>query len=123
MRAGISSLRSSRRNVLTCSTPEIFGPFGLILLDPRLTGALGQIAHAAHIAGALLHGDHAARLQQVEEMRGLDRLIIGGQRNIGLDAALRLGLGGGKAANSASVSATSKLYFDISCSFFRNTSP
>ena len=39
-----------------------------------------KIADLAHVAGAFLDADHAARLQQVEDVTGLDRLLIGGDR-------------------------------------------
>lgn len=42
---------------------------------------LGQGAHASDIGLAFSDRDHAARVQQVEDVAGLDRLIIGGVRH------------------------------------------
>ena len=60
-------------------------------LPPRLAHArLRQIADAADVGLALGDRDHAARLQRVEHMARLDRLLIGRDRQLGLEAALAL---------------------------------
>jgi hypothetical protein len=71
--------------------------------------SLGEIADPAHVAGAFLHGDHAARLQQVEQVACLDRLVIGRKRHVRVDAALAFRLRLGEALKRLAVSATSKL--------------
>ena len=57
----------------------------------RLTGADREIAHPANIGLAFGDRDHAARLEQVEDMTGLDRLVIGRQRQLGLDTGFAFG--------------------------------
>src|SRR3546814_10656218 len=74
--------------------------FGLAV-DPRLAAALREVADARHIIGAFLHADHAARLQKVEEVARLDRLIISRERHARFDSALAFGLGGLEAREQA----------------------
>ena len=77
---------------------------------PRPAGALRQVADAADIGLPLGDRDHAARLQRVEDVAGLDRLLIGRRsaaraaRQFSLSAAAFL-----NRSNRPSVSATSKL--------------
>ena len=58
-----------------------------VVAHPRSTGALRQFAHAADIGLALGDRDHPARLERVEDMAGLDRLVIGRERQLALDIA------------------------------------
>ena len=60
------------------------------LLQPRAAGRLREVADAADIGLALGDADHAARLQRVEHVAGLDRLLIGRDRQLGVEAALAL---------------------------------
>src|SRR5690606_17334029 len=55
---------------------------------------LGQGAHAQDVALALGYRDGAARVQQVERMRGLAHLLVGRQGQAGLDQLQRLALAG-----------------------------
>ena len=75
IRAGISSdSNSSRKSAIMPPTPyaSIHAPHG----------ALGEVADAADIGLALGDRDHAARLQRVEHVAGLDRLLIGRDRQL-----------------------------------------
>ena len=47
--------------------------------QPGLAAGLGQRAHAADVGGALGDADDAAGVQQVEEVAGLDALVVGRQ--------------------------------------------
>src|SRR3546814_10454272 len=53
----------------------IRGPPLRLAVDPRLAAALREIADARHVIGAFLHADHAARLQEVEAVARLARLV------------------------------------------------
>jgi hypothetical protein len=53
----------------------------------RLGHGLGQRAHAQDVALALGHADRAARVQQVERVRGLAHLLVGRQRESVRDRA------------------------------------
>src|SRR5690606_19619735 len=98
IRAGISSESSSSRksamginshshrlvsdtrtSLASCRPP--------VLLHPGAAGALRELADAADIGLALGDRDHAAGLQGVEDVARLDRLVVGGQRQLRLDAA------------------------------------
>ncbi len=59
----------------------------------RFAAPAREVADAAHVAGALLHADHAAGLQQVEDVACLHRLFIGGDRYVIGERVLALGLG------------------------------
>jgi len=48
-------------------------------LHERLAARLGQIAHPQNIAVTLGHRDDAARIEKVEDVAGLDGLVVGGQ--------------------------------------------
>src|SRR5205085_210017 len=84
IRAGISSERSSRRKSATtdpprpgedrCGQPSCRPP---VFLHPGLAGAFGELADAADIGLAFGDRDHAARLQGVEDVARLDRLVVG----------------------------------------------
>jgi len=58
--------------------------------EPGLAAGFRQLAHAQDVALPLRHADHAARVEQVEEVGGLDALIVGGQRQEVLVAARAL---------------------------------
>src|SRR5690606_14536241 len=78
----------------SCRPPSVLlGPAGGVLGDPGFAAALGEIADAGDVAGAFLHADHAAGLEQVEQVAGLDRLVVGGERDFRLDAAAAFGFG------------------------------
>ena len=79
--------------------------------QPGFAAGLGQRPHAADIGGALRHADHAARIQQVEGMAGLDALVIGRQRQLLAASAIRWHCFSAslKCWNRISVSARSKL--------------
>ena len=83
---------------------------GAILLHPRRARRLGEVAHAADIGLALGDRDHAARLERVEQVARLDRLLIGGDRELRFDAQLAFRGGFAEHPRTArSVFATSKL--------------
>ena len=52
-----------------------------------LAAGLGQRADAENVALALGDGDDAADVEQVEDVARLDRLVVGGKRQLRLDAA------------------------------------
>src|ERR1700755_798646 len=58
-----------------------------VLLHPGLAGAFGEVADAADIGLALGDGNDAAGLEGVEDVARLDRLVVGGERELGGDAA------------------------------------
>src|SRR5258706_15363424 len=93
MGAGISSDRSSRRNSAIVSAR-----LGRAAAtgEPALATAFGQRAYPADIGLALGHRDHAAGIQQIEQMARLHALIVCGQRQrrwpIQQDAAFPLGV-------------------------------
>src|SRR5690242_1514774 len=60
-------------------------------LDPSTAGGLREVADAADVGLALGDADHAPRLQRVEDVARLDRLLIGWDRQFGFKAALALG--------------------------------
>src|SRR5680860_551940 len=74
IRAGISSENSSSRSS-SMGAPARFG------LEPRGAARFGEITNAQDISLALGHGDNAAGIEQIEDVRGLDRLIVGGQHH------------------------------------------
>ncbi len=48
-------------------------------LQPGRAASFGEFAHAQNIALPFSHGNHAARVKQIEDVRGLDALVIGGK--------------------------------------------
>src|SRR5690606_41846167 len=60
---------------------------------PGFAAALGEIAVSGDVARAFLDADHAAGLEQVEQVAGFDRLVVGGERDFRLDAAAAFGFG------------------------------
>src|ERR1700678_3936252 len=48
--------------------------------QPALAASFCQGPHAANVTGAFRHTDYAAGIEQIEQMAGLDTLVIGGQR-------------------------------------------
>src|SRR5262245_6544504 len=72
MRDGISSEKSSSRS-------SAIGAASLGL-EPCGASRLGEVANAQDIGLPLSHRDHAARIEQIEDMRGLDRLVVSGKR-------------------------------------------
>ncbi len=44
--------------------------------------SLGEVAHAQDVALPLGHRDDAARVEQVEDVAGLDRLVVGRQHHL-----------------------------------------
>ena len=50
--------------------------------QPGLGAATRQRTHPADIGRALGHADHAARVEQVEQVAGLDALVVGRQRQL-----------------------------------------
>ncbi len=63
-----------------CTPQLLTSPPATAHSAPGFAAAVGQIAHAQDIGLALRHRYQAARVQQVEDMRGLDALVIGWQR-------------------------------------------
>src|SRR5690606_37820108 len=61
-------------------------------LHPALARTLRKVADAADVGLPLRHGDDAARIQQVEDVAGLDRLFVGGQRQVLAEQQLAHGL-------------------------------
>src|ERR1700730_1220455 len=51
-----------------------------LCLEPSDAACLGEIAHAKNSALPLGHRNHPARVEQIENMRRLDALIVGWQR-------------------------------------------
>ena len=117
-RAGISSMRSSsNRSGISAVPPAawdatvpIAGEAGAarVGLQERLAAGLGQIAHPQDVALPLGHRDDAARVEQVEHVAGLDRLVVGRQHH--LCSGLLALAAGAPASSSAlhSASASSK---------------
>src|SRR5437764_704002 len=58
-----------------------------VLFHPALAGAFGEVADAADIGLAFGDGDDAASLEGVEDVARLDRLVVGGEREAGGEAA------------------------------------
>ena len=56
--------------------------------EPGFGTGLCQRAHAADIGLPLGDADHAAGVQQVEEVRGLEALVVGGQGQLALQDQL-----------------------------------
>src|SRR3990170_4175138 len=83
IRAGISSENNSSRS-------SAIGTARLGL-EPRRAAGLGEVAHAQDIGLPLRHRDHAARIEQIENMRGLDRLVVGRQHHHMALAVVALG--------------------------------
>ncbi len=50
-------------------------------MNPRLAAGFRKLAHAQDIALPLGDRDHAARIEQIEHMAGLDALVVGRQRH------------------------------------------
>src|SRR5271167_1362897 len=89
MRAGISSENSS-----SSSSGILLESRQLLLTrQPGFAASLGERAHAADIGGALGDRDHAARIEQIEQMARLDALVVGRQRQRSGEQKLALGLG------------------------------
>ena len=65
-------------------------------LQPRRAAGFRQFAHAQDVALALGDRDHAARVEQVEDVAGLDALVVGRQRH---QVALSLASGFGSPAS------------------------
>src|SRR5262249_24957717 len=84
MRAGISSENNSSRS------SAMRGAAGLGL-EARSAARLGELAHARNISLPLGDRDHAASVEQIEDVGGLDRLVVGGQHHQVAIAALALG--------------------------------
>src|SRR4029079_7683123 len=59
-------------------------------LQPGTAGRLREVADAADVGLALGDADYAPRLESVEHVAGLDGLLIGGDRQLGLEAAFAL---------------------------------
>ena len=59
--------------------------------EPRLAAGLGQFAHAQDVALPLGDRDHAARVEQIEDVARLDALVVGRQRHQVAAASLPLG--------------------------------
>src|SRR5262245_18239586 len=72
MREGISSENSSSRS-------SAIGAAALGL-EPCRASRLGKVAYPQDVGLPLRHRDHAARVEQVEDVRGLDRLVVSGKR-------------------------------------------
>src|SRR5690606_34109579 len=72
MRAGISSENSSSSN-------SAIGSAFALAREPRLAAARRPRTHAADIGLPFGHRDDAARIEQVETVRGLETLIVGRQ--------------------------------------------
>src|SRR4051812_39323720 len=62
----------------------------LAALVVTLRDAARQVADAADVGGAFRHADRAARIQQVEAVRGLEHLLVRRQRERLLHQVLRL---------------------------------
>src|SRR5687767_14481777 len=77
MRAGISSEKSSRSSSGIDRRVRQAGAAGG--LEPRLATALGKLAHLENIGLPLGDGNHAAGIEHVERMGGLENLVIGGK--------------------------------------------
>jgi hypothetical protein len=90
IRAGISSQRSSSRKSAGSAGRSRRPP---VRFHPRRAGAFREVADAADIGLALGDRDHPARLQRVEDVAGLDRLLIGRDRKLGFKRALAFGRG------------------------------
>ena len=92
MRAGISSreqLEQQLRHRLALAKMAAGG-------EPGFRARLGQRAHPADIGRALGHADHAARVQQVEQVAGLEALVVGRQRQLPFQDLLAVALGVGE---------------------------
>ena len=90
----------------------------------RLRNRARERAHAQDVALALGDGDRLARIEQVEDVRGLQRLLVRRQRRVAPRAAPgSSSRAASNSANSEATSANSKLNFDCSTSFWWNTSP
>src|SRR5260221_1596064 len=103
IRAGISSDRSSSRKSALIAplhhwlfgqwSPSPFRGGSYLLLQPGAARGLRQVTHAADISLPLGDADHAAGLQRVEHVARLDRLLIGRDRQLALDAQFAFGDG------------------------------
>ena len=65
----------------------------LLAGEPAFAAGFGKGAHAADIGLALGDRDHAARIEQIEAVAGLDALVIGRQGELGVEQRLALLLG------------------------------
>ena len=63
---------------------------GLPTLVVALRHAAGQVTNAQNEALSLGHGNGATGIKQVERMRSLQHLLVGGQRQIQIDQIPRL---------------------------------
>ena len=79
--------------------------------QPGLAAGLGEIAHAQDVALALGHRDHATRIEQVEDVAGLEALVIGGQHHLVMIAPVARSEDG--AAGFFRVAEMAKQRFDI----------
>src|SRR5687768_3579777 len=77
--AGISSVSSSKKY-------SGIGGSRLVIL---LRATEGQVAHALDHAHALGHGNRAARVKGVEDVRALERPVVRGQNEPGVETARR----------------------------------
>src|SRR4029079_19661047 len=66
------------------------GVISLGRLQPGAAGRFRKIADASDIGLSLGDADHTARLQGVEDVAGLDRLLVGRDRQLRVEAALAL---------------------------------
>src|SRR5450631_1780597 len=63
-------------------------------LEPRRATGLGEIANFQNVTLPLGHRDNPARVEKVEDVRGLDALVVGGQHHpfpIAVSAGLQQG--------------------------------
>src|SRR3546814_14480588 len=82
-----------RRRPPRSTRSDTLFPYTTLFLSPRRAASLGVVADAGHVIGAFLDADDAARLEEVEEVARLDRLVIGGERDVRRDGAPAFGLG------------------------------
>src|SRR6185369_13059509 len=92
MRAGISSENSSSKS---SGTVTLRARRLSLALEPGFAAGFGERADAQNVRLPLGDADDTARIEQVEEMRGLDALIIGRQRQERVAAQERLAFGFG----------------------------
>src|SRR4051794_8203319 len=83
--AGISSDSSSRS-----SSPLVLRWMGVQVSaieagEPRFAARLGESPDPQNIGGALGHADRAARVEQIEQMTGLEALVVSGQCHVAVD--------------------------------------
>ncbi len=111
-----SSLFPKRLNdggvrVLSCQAGEVVSePLNFVVFhetrihssllpgDPFLAAGFSKVPHAADIAGAFGDADDAAGIEQVEEVAGLDALVVGRQGEVAAQEGGAFGLGLGEVA-------------------------